>query len=170
MRDIQKTKIHITTKTKIYMELPVGIEHHFSDKRIFKDDILWYNNLPPYNPLSMVLSPESSVVLKSGGYFIRQQGWKSHHFNRRIGKWTISVILRDTCLELFNAFYMQKKVVTLECKQVFERWDVSEIRSFLKKSWVNIATERTIEQRGALSNDATEKIKQLASDVLSGKR
>lgn len=151
--------------------MQLGIYNHVgTSKKPSIRDCIWHINIPPYNPLSMVLSDESSVVRRSDGYFIRQSGWKLHHFNRRIGPGTISVMLRDdrNYLELFSAYYIHKKVITLECKQVFERWDISEIRAFLKRSWIGLNSERI--ESSNLSNDATEKIKQLANDLLAGRR
>lgn len=149
------------------MGLSAGVEHHVSSGPRYTNELQWLHNFLPYNPLSMVLSEDSLAVQKSDGFFIRQKDGTFHQLNKIVGQWSIALMLRNNknYFELFNAYYTKKKVITLECKQVFERGDISEIKAFLARVGVKISEEKKV-----LSDDTAEKIRQLTSDVLSGKR
>lgn len=146
------------------------IYHHRSTMRIHKKELHWCN-IVPFDPDKRILHETSPEVVKSGHFFIYQKDWIAHHFHGPCGRGSVSVKLRKDCLSLFNAYYIQKnRLITVEAKRVFETQDTQWIKTFLKKEGVNIIVEEKYLEKVPLTLDATEKIKQLANDVLSGKR
>ncbi|EKD29328.1 MAG: hypothetical protein ACD_78C00442G0003 [uncultured bacterium (gcode 4)] len=147
--------------------------HHRSSARLPGKGAQYCNIIPldsESRDKKVLYETSREVIETPGEHFIYQAGWIFHHYNRTIGRWTVSVVLRKEYAHLFEAYYKQKKeVITLGAKKKFEEWDIKEIKLFLKKEGVNLVVEKPLDQI-PLANDTKEKIAKLASDVLSGKR